>query len=383
MPRVWFDSSRYTVMCLLYVPGPNAVWCGTNDGIAICDSSGKLLKRALAAPGGTPGEEARRLDWDALLHGMVEDMIPLEDGSIWVRAVLGGYQMGADGRVLADWKSDTQVVESQHALIAREPRLQRYFPTVGQMVYLPLASGQIKGYDGAAWHVSGSLPEGVGVCRMHSIGGKLYAAGESGLVLTADGRHIIESAPGLRICSLSPESGLCVGSGVWLLEKGMARKISDRFMEGAGLGCLSVSPKVTFWSCYDYSELGLLERTPDDSVTLRYIQLPQGHRYRGFVHPPALVAAGGPEKAERVKETAGIWVLTSQGLVVSDMHKAEELLRIPIPKLEERWSVLVAYGVHAFAALRRDPWVLIGTGIGLARHDLRSKKTEWAWRVGK
>ena len=75
-------------------------------------------------------------------------------------------------------------------------------------------------------------------------------------------------------------------------------------------------------------------------------------------------------------------MLTSRGVVVSDLVEAKELLRIDIPEYEGAWRDLVSGGVAVTCGFARGRELFLGTMIGLARFDLDKGMMEWMWRAG-
>ena len=384
-PEMWLPGSEYTVTTMVPVPVRNEIWVGTTNGIRVCRRDGTVIRRVLQKD--LPGND-RFSGRDYLRrrsHAAIVGIVPLKDESVWVRALSGSYRLGRDGTVLEDCRSDRRSVERQYGLIVRETRLQRFFPVLDDKVYLPLAGKQVGRYDGESWTFVRTLPADSAVRRIHLIGSVLHAAGRGGLINVSDGKHRVESGAHVEVCRLSRDRWLCVGGGVWLLDGNKTIRIDD-YPEAAGLGACRPGVEIALWSCYDSSRISLVSGSSQGEVSIRHLELPEKHRWRGFVWagsqqggPGKIVSAG--RRAPALTGRSKLYILTSVGLAETDLQSVKEIIRIPVPKLQSPWRETLSYGVPVTAAIVQEREILLGTAIGMARYTLDARTLKWVWRV--
>ena len=378
-PQAYFPRSRFVVTTILPRPEQQQIWVGTTDGICICRSDGTFLQHILA--GRSPDlREKDTFYWGRMyVHGHVRAMIPLSDNSIWVRTLWGGFRMDSGGEMLQEYHSDKDVVERQYKVILREPALQRYFPTVDGKVYLPLAGRKIAEYDGQEWTLLSNPASSLELLpyRLHVIGDYLYLVEPGGVRRVTDGKLLIESS-GSEIKRIRDDTWLCVGDGVWILEGEKPRRIQGTVSWPQGVDLYKLASGDLVWSCYDSSLIYIVE-VPKGQM--RSLVLPEGHRFRGF----SKISQTGREHSISAQtglpDQSDVYVLTSQGVIWTDLRTCSELLNIKTPSVPYPWDLLTTYGIHVWTGLKQDQEILLGTSVGLARYELELHTLRWMWRV--
>ena len=380
-PEMWLPKSEYVVLSMAVVEESNAIWVGTTDGLTICRMDGTPVRRLLQkvrAQGDSEdlSEVVRRA------HGTITTIVPMAGGKVWVKALRGSYLLDADGKVIEDCQSDKQTVEKLHDWIVKDTRIREFFPVSENKVYLPLAGSRVGEYEGGEWEFIGDLPVDGSVRKVHIIGAELYAAGRGGLLRVQDGKPMLRSDVHVEAAKITDDTWLCAGGSIWLISSKDVTRVSD-YPESQGLGVCSPGKGDVALSCYDSSRI-LIFRSNDKAVLP--VELPKGHRWRGFVCPPAM---GGKRSNETkpttspAESTEDIFILTSNGIVRSDMIGATEIVKFPVAQMSPPWREALARGIPANCAFIRDGEMFIGTGIGLAKYNLASKRLEWVWRAGR
>jgi len=379
--EMWMPPSEYVVTAIAHMEPEGAIWVGTTDGLAICRQDGTPENRILRAAASRteyadPGVGAIV----TRAHSIITRIVPVAEGRVWVKALRGSYLLDRKGKVLEDCLSERQSVERLYGLITKDARVRESFPALGNKVYAPLAGSMVGEFDGGKWSYVGGLIADSSVRRVHVVGERVYAAGRRGLLRIPDGKFVIESNVLVEVVRIGDRQCFCVGGGLWFLDGEAVTRLSN-YPEAQGLGVCSLGQGEFLVSCYDNDTVSLCSVR---DRTVRAMVLPAGHRWRAFLRHPARngdAVAGSPASGRTTAPEGRVFILTSRGVLVSDLSDVTEIVRFSVPAMASPWREALAYGVSANCAFIRQREMFIGTGIGLAKYNLDSKKMEWVWRA--